>query len=336
VSVYNICLRLEKSLQKAIDKGEDVGQDIINIRILGYLVHFVPTDRGLKTVVQEISSCKDEFALLAVGKMYYDHYIRAFRANKGRIPTPSNHASRPSFDKIADVIKATLVEAPRSHAEAKKSALIRDGYRCVVTGKYDARSVREIRELNDLVLSDPSLRREPTQCAHIFAESTNSSIEPGSAKRNYAAGMWAVMSRFGHEELPAELNGSNIHRLENVMTLVLPFHVDFDQLMVWFVATDEENKYKLEAADASILRDYPEYVTFMTTDPVKLPVPSPTYLAIHAAYAKVAHLSGASECIDKFYRDMEDGMTLDPNGASAEMLEHAIFELQASGYEVTV
>jgi hypothetical protein len=26
---------------------------------------------------------------------------------------------------------------------------------------------------------------------------------------------------------------------------------------------------------------------------------------------------------------MEDGMTHDPNGGSAEMLEHAIFELQA-------
>ena len=49
--------------------------------------------------------------------------------------------------------------------------------------------------------------------------------------------MWAVMSRFGHEELPAELNGSKVHRLENVMTLVHGFRADFDDLMVWFVAT---------------------------------------------------------------------------------------------------
>jgi len=351
VSAYNICLRLEKSLQ-AIDQGEDVGQNMINIRILGYLIHFVPTDQGLRTVVQEISSCKDDSALLAVGKMYYDHYIRAFRANKGRIPTPSNHASRPSFDKVADMIKAALVEAPQSHADAKKNvslvlsfhvsslidtsqALIRDGYRCVVTGKYDMRSVMKIQELEDIVFLDPSATSEATQCAHIFAESTNSSIDPGLAKRDYAATMWAVMRRFGHEELPAELNGSKVHRLENVMTLVPGFHLKFDQLMVWFVATPEEHKYKLEAVKPYILRDYPEYVTFTTPDPVKLPVPSPVYLAIHAACAKVAHLSGAAECLDKFYQDMEDGTGLDPNGTSAEMLEHAIFELQASGYEVT-
>jgi len=79
VSAYDICLKLEKSLslQMAIDKGEGVGQDMIFIRILGYLIHFVPTDQGLKVVVQEISSCTDSAALLAVGKMYYDHYIRA-------------------------------------------------------------------------------------------------------------------------------------------------------------------------------------------------------------------------------------------------------------------
>jgi hypothetical protein len=66
----------------------------------------------------------------------------------------------------------------------------------------------------------------------------------------------------------------------------------------------------------------------MTPDPVKYPVPSRTYLDIHAACAKVAHLSGAGECIDKFYRDMEDKQTLDPDGGSADLLEHAIFGLE--------
>jgi len=61
-------------------------------------------------------------------------------------------------------------------------ALIRDGYRCVMTGRYDDYCATEIQELDDLILSDPSLRTERTQCAHIFAESTDKSIEPGSAK----------------------------------------------------------------------------------------------------------------------------------------------------------
>jgi hypothetical protein len=77
VSAYNICLRLEKSLQETANGGQDVGKNLIYIRILGYLEHYVPTDRGLKTVVYEITSSANDSALLEVGQMYYNHYIRA-------------------------------------------------------------------------------------------------------------------------------------------------------------------------------------------------------------------------------------------------------------------
>ena len=53
--------------------------------------------------------------------------------------------------------------------------------------------------------------------------------------------MWAVMERFGQKNLPEELNGSKIHRLENVMTVSLDFHFQFDQLKVWFVPTVRPN-----------------------------------------------------------------------------------------------
>jgi hypothetical protein len=91
---------------------------------------------------------------------------------------------------------------------------------------------------------------------------------------------------------------------------------------------NEENKYKLESSLLAFLRGYPEYVIFTTPDPVKYPVPSRTYLEIHAACAKVAHLSGAGKCIDKLYEEMEEMQTLDPDGSSADMLEHAIFGLK--------
>lgn len=49
--------------------------------------------------------------------------------------------------------------------------------------------------------------------------------------------MWAVMARFGYTQLPNDLNGPNVHRLENVMTTVTGFHLIFDQLKIWFDAT---------------------------------------------------------------------------------------------------
>ena len=49
--------------------------------------------------------------------------------------------------------------------------------------------------------------------------------------------MWVLMVRFGYAQLPDYLNGSNVHRLENVMTVVPGFHLAFDQLKLWLVAT---------------------------------------------------------------------------------------------------
>ena len=78
VSAYNICLRVESSIQQAVNNNENIsGNDIIYIRILGYFIHFVPMDLGLRMVVTEISSAKSDRALLNVGKMYFNHYIRA-------------------------------------------------------------------------------------------------------------------------------------------------------------------------------------------------------------------------------------------------------------------
>ena len=95
----------------------------------------------------------------------------------------------------------------------------------------------DIEELVNKVNSDPSLQMGSTQCAHKFAESTNSSIDPQSAKRDYAASMWAVMQRFGYQSLPDDLNGSKVHRLENVMTMAPDVHHRFDELAIWFTAT---------------------------------------------------------------------------------------------------
>jgi hypothetical protein len=46
VNAYDICLRLEKSLQLAVYKGGDVRNKLIYVRILGYLINIfytVPT-----------------------------------------------------------------------------------------------------------------------------------------------------------------------------------------------------------------------------------------------------------------------------------------------------
>jgi hypothetical protein len=64
-------------------------------------------------------------------------------------------------------------------------------------------------------------------------------------------------------------------------------------------------------------------ITFMSSDP-RLSLPDPQYLALHAARAQVAHLSGAAEYIETTYRKLEDMKVLASNGSSADTLSFAL------------
>jgi hypothetical protein len=88
------------------------------------------------------------------------------------------------------------------------------------------------------------------------------------------------------------------------------------------------NCYKVQKPEDFIrIKDQ---VTFTTPDPVKFPLPSPILLALHAACAQVAQLSGAGEYIDLIYEDMEEIHELAQNDTSIEVLHHALMTLGLS------
>ena len=91
---------------------------------------------------------------------------------------------------------------------------------------------------------------------------------------------------------------------------------------------DNPNTYKLCAAHSLIIDEgWKSTVTFTTPDSEKLPVPSATYLELHAACCRVANLSGGGKYIENILRDMEDIQVLSQDGASAEYLQYALWPL---------
>jgi len=69
-------------------------------------------------------------------------------------------------------------------------------------------------------------------------------------------------------------------------------HDAFDRLDIWFTATVRINSKS------------PEFVSFSSPDPEKLPLPKPVYLHIYI------DLSGASEYIEKILRNLEEILVL--------------------------
>ncbi|KAK0199854.1 hypothetical protein DFS33DRAFT_1388159 [Desarmillaria ectypa] len=142
-------------------------------------------------------SSDDDFLALA---KYYIH--RLLRLSKTPIPVPPDHPSSPS------------IELEQS------SALLRDGHHCMLKPNlYDIQYVE--RNRSTVEARNPNWDVGSIKCTHIFPESyLGDDAELPSDKRG-----WAAMHMFSLEEL----NGTGIHRLENILTLSSALHELFRQ-----------------------------------------------------------------------------------------------------------
>jgi hypothetical protein len=55
-------------------------------------------------------------------------------------------------------------------------------------------------------------------------------------------------------------------------------------------------------------------------------MPSKRYLTLHAACAKVAHMSAAAEYLDELYRKREEGTVFATDGSDASILQKCIWD----------
>ncbi len=62
----------------------------------------------------------------------------------------------------------------------------------------------------------------------------------------------------------------------------------------------------MSTSPATLRRLPSRVVTFTTPDPEALPLPSPAYLAIHAACCRITRMSGAADYVDKALREKEE------------------------------
>ncbi|KAG9309699.1 hypothetical protein JVU11DRAFT_10375 [Chiua virens] len=326
LSAYDVCLALE-------DKSS-TEENRMHARILGYLILHAASGSttALAEIVRAIHSCsQDDQNLLNLGKCFRLWFILPFKKAKGRTPAPSDHPSRLSFDRLKEDLKATITEAPKDidHRQAKAQALIRDRYQCVATGRYDLIAHKEsIVDVETIAAAGTPVH---TELAHILPESTYFGISNtrGSSleMKDYSASVLAVMQRFGYDV--EKVNGAKVHSLYNVMTMQKDVHDWFDRLEMWFESTEVVNRYRIRTL-------WPEFKTpraevmFTSPNSVIYPVPSPQLLALHAACAKVAHLSGAGEYIDKFDCDTDNLSVLATDGSSWAILTHALWKSTTS------
>jgi len=164
-----------------------------------------------------------------------------------------------------------------------------------------------------------------TEVAHIFSESAQ------DGDKDYAATVFAILEMFGLGNKAQALYGGEVNSLQNVITMAINLHSAFDCFNLWLEPVlGQENTYDV---CGKLLGRYPvptpSRVTFSVEPSAAaaaeamnkiLMLPDPVLIAIRAACARVANLSGAAQQADRILRDLEDITVLADDGSMAELL----------------
>ncbi|KAG6820298.1 hypothetical protein H0H93_002562 [Arthromyces matolae] len=267
------------------------------------------------------------FFLLDLYKHAHDGYLgtlpytrlilasKSFCSNAGLRPPTAADVSRPSFDRVKERVLKELGESSQTSSSAREQALLRDGYKCTLSGFYDMNSFLEFPELQQFHQAEHQEKAVHTQVAHIFSESAQ------DGDQNYAATVSAITEMFGLGKKAKGLYGAGINGLHNVLTMQMEFHAEFDSLRLWLEPVPGmENTYDICGKHLNMLVTpfKSKRVTF-SVEPAAaaaamkkgktLTLPDPTLLAIRAACSRVANMAGAAEHIDQILA--EDGSMAD-------------------------
>src|SRR6266850_4268656 len=74
---YSKLLQLENAADYSHSNPEVREKKLVHARILGYLIREGPSTKAKECVAQDVNSCSNDDEMDKLGKMYYDHYIRA-------------------------------------------------------------------------------------------------------------------------------------------------------------------------------------------------------------------------------------------------------------------
>ncbi|KAH9888962.1 hypothetical protein C8Q73DRAFT_708889 [Cubamyces lactineus] len=320
-NAYEACLSMEAAtawnvLVPNID-SEDLQELMFDTppqvagRTLGYALIHATTKKGRDVLAREIVSCvKDYRVLSGLAHLCIFGMIRMFRNPKG--PTPID-----SVDESPEHL-VTGTSPGYTPAWLRAQLLQRDEFRCVFTHRPDARSLRQ--QMAAGALSPPNgTHVANTKVAHIIGLPLTDGIggmsQSAREKFPWATSATAVLEHFGGDEIQQIIRNFTIHDPVNAMTASLEPHDLFNQSALWLTPAMDDNQHTIpnlynvvfrdaiEARIYSYIKPQVRFREFTTPDGQLVKPPSPALLELHAACARIAHLSGTAEVLDDVYQE---------------------------------
>ncbi|EXL90098.1 hypothetical protein NOF04DRAFT_3415 [Fusarium oxysporum II5] len=242
-----------------------------------------------------------------------DNFFLPLKASTKKTPqpTPASHSAVMKTQRQDHVFSGT----PERLASLRGACLIRDRYRCVISRKFDrAEALKRLQQhggskavdQDGVPLADAGQRFDYLEVAHILPHSLtqlNSSKELNSSK----VAALAILNMFD-SGVAHLIEGIDIDRPSNALTLTLSHHVSFGDFRVYFEPVgDTPHTYRIGTfLPPGLAEDVPVTRTLFLTEDKSIDPPSSRFLAVHRAIAHILHLSAAGDYIDDILSDVEE------------------------------
>lgn len=285
-----------------LEQYTPTGSNDNTVRILRAFLDHLPAN-GRSNLIRHLESLQSDQEIHEHAESLVNGLLMPMRTLRS-VPTASPRAGmEDSIENVAALSGSPAVRDSR----LKQECLERDGFKCVVTGRYDEKHVDP---------NAPPVRQCYTECAHIIPFSLATwKDEQEERSKNI---IWTNLTRY-FPSLTSQIRFSrdSINSARNAMTISRELHFYFGKFDFAFEATLQRHTYTLKNYKPMVLDYLPEKVTFKchnSNSPSALP--SPGLLKIHATIARIFHASGAAESIEKAIRDLEEKAPLAKDGSS--------------------
>ncbi|UZP37066.1 hypothetical protein NXS19_004882 [Fusarium pseudograminearum] len=241
-----------------------------------------------------------------------DNFFLPLKASTKKTPqpTPASHSAIMKTQRQDHVFSGT----PERLASLRGACLLRDRYRCVISRKFDkTEAVKRFQKhgRNDAIdqdgmsLADPGQRFDYLEVAHILPHSLTRLNSSGELSSTKAAAL-AILNMFD-SGVAHLIEGVDIDRPFNALTLTLGHHVSFGEFQVYFEPVGEPHTYRIGTfLPPGLEEDVPVTRTLFLTEDRSIDPPSARLLAVHRAIAHILHLSAAGDYIDHILRDLDE------------------------------
>ncbi|KAF7315029.1 hypothetical protein MIND_00017100 [Mycena indigotica] len=245
--LWEFILRAEAYAEAdAFSTGSKFKDKLIGVRVIGYFLvdffshtHFTYGTHPYKRLIAEITSCRCKDSALEdlcnLGLLYRNHLLRIFHSDARPVYNDPNSPSLPSFELKRQRILA--LQTSTKDSDVRDRALLRDGFRCKLTGCYDIVATVTYPELEARRLTDNE-GAGVVQCAHIFSQSSDN-------QEAYSASADAILELFcvGHEQWVGTRLG--VHRDANLLCMDGNLYSLFNEMLVWLEEVNDQARTSL-------------------------------------------------------------------------------------------